>query len=189
MKFFMHLIGVAILGGIVTAAYAGPADLFIISPAPGEVIFGNRVALKVELSSQFTLTNPELYPTHVSGQGHLHIWIDALPSHDDAVSSVLTDTLEHTLENISPGLHTIYVELFRNDHAAYEPRVITSVEFENTVTLISPQGESPQPEVGAPGSGSGIFLPPGRSNTILSIVLILVALLILWHLFERRKKI
>lgn len=171
-----------------SGAYAGAPDIFIISPAPGEVIVGSQAALKVELAPRFTLTDPELYPRHADGQGHLHIWLDTLPRHDDAVSTVLTDTSEYTLKNVAPGLHTIYAEFFRNDHAAYEPRVIGSVEFENTAEVIFPAGGVAAPGVGAPASSSGIFLPAGRSNAILSIALILAALGILWYLLGRKRK-
>lgn len=159
-----------------TAAHASSA-LQIISPAPGEVIAGDKVKAIVILPDGFALDDY-----------HVHLWLDTLPVHDSSLGVSLTDTTEHTFEGVFSGLHTLYAEIYRDDHAPMTQRLYVQVEFETVNEELKgvPKDEG---KVEAPPDGSGgLFLPRGKGNTALAIILVVVALAILWFVFGRSRK-
>ncbi len=189
-----------------------PDGLFIVSPTPGEVLAGTDIKVSVKLPEGMRLVDPALHAENKEGQAHLHLWVDpvrdrsslddrtslqggsasngvdALTSHDGTVSVVLTDTPEYTYTNAFSGLHTLHAELFQNDHAPFVPPIKASAEFETMgqpikeVTTISPEIEVP------PDAGGGLFIPRGAGNTTFAIIFVVLALAILWFVFERKHK-
>jgi hypothetical protein len=69
---------------------------------------------------------------NASGQGHLHFYIDveppteqgkpAIPAEGSVWAHVSSNT--YTFTNVTPGKHTIYVELVNNDHTPLSPAVV-----------------------------------------------------------------
>lgn len=172
--------------GTTTYAQSSP-QLFIISPAPGEVIQGTRVKVVSELPANLTLRNPEIYTTHTEGEGHLHVWLDALPAHDDTISVVLHNSTEYTFENVISGLHTLHVEYFRNDHRPYEPSLYASVEFETVAEELKSVPRQEGSVEAPPETEGGLFLPRGQGNTTLTLLIVVLIVAILWHAFGRKR--
>jgi hypothetical protein len=48
---------------------------------------------------------------------------------DDALIS-MTEGLQQTITDVSPGLHRVTVEFVASDHAPFDPRVVAVVEFQ-----------------------------------------------------------
>lgn len=162
-------------------------QLMILSPAPGEVIQGSQVSVKVKLPPEFSLVDPAVQTPHAGGEGHLHIWLDALPAHDDAVSVTLADSPEYQYAQVFSGLHTLHTEFFRNDHLPYEPRQAAAVEFETAgaeqVTAGVPVSVPVPPE-----SSGGLFLPQRQGTMPIIIIVLIVAIALLWYSFGRSKE-
>lgn len=181
---------IGVIGIIVpTLAYTATAlssQLFIISPAPGEVIIGKTVAVAIELPREIVLRDPQKFTARVENEGHLHLWLDALPAHDESISITLADKAEHILENVKPGLHTLYVEFVYSDHQPYAPRRSATVEFETVGEEIKPAVDQ-DGQVEAPPEVSGnLFIPAGKSRPALTLGIIGIIILILAYLFYRR---
>lgn len=150
--------------------------LFIVSPAPGEVIFGNKVNVEIALPDD-----------NIGGEGDVYIWIDAGLDYNKETAVVLDETLKYTYTDVYPGLHTIYAEYIGDDeNAIYTHK--TSVDFETIEQELKPApvGDSGTPAT--PEPVGGLFLPSGGGNTILAIVLAVFAIIILWYLFGKKRK-
>lgn len=172
---------------ILSAQSEPPPRILILSPAPGEVISGTAVKVIVQLPPGMILTDPAAHPNPVDGQGHLHVWLDAAPNHDDGLSIVLTKTSEYTYQKVFSGLHAVYAEFYGNDHASYGTRYLAKVEFETVneeIRPAKPEGNEPS----APESTGGLFLPPGRGKTFISIIITVFVIGVLWLTAGRPQK-
>jgi len=96
------------------------ATLGIASPETGSVVRTDQVTLVVELegATLTDITSTDLRPD----EGHLHVTLD-----DQLIS--MTSGLEQVLPDLAPGEHLLKVELVANDHAPFDPRVVTGVSF------------------------------------------------------------
>jgi hypothetical protein len=96
------------------------ATLGIASPESGAVIRSDHTTLVVNLEgAKLTdVASTDLRPD----EGHLHVTLD-----DRLIS--MTSGLEQVLPDLTPGDHLLKVEFVANDHAPFEPRVITAVSF------------------------------------------------------------
>ena len=100
---------------------SSPAKLSITDPKVGQVINGSTVDLRVRLK------DAKLVPTTttdiVPDEGHLHVILD-----DRLIS--MTEGLEQTIRDVTPGPHRIQVEFVASDHAPFDPRVVAVAPFE-----------------------------------------------------------
>lgn len=96
------------------------AMLAIATPEAGAVIRGDTLDLAIELdgATLSDVATTDLQPD----EGHLHVLLD-----DQLVS--MTSGLKQSLEDLSPGEHLLKVEFVANDHAPFDPRVISAVSF------------------------------------------------------------
>ena len=97
------------------------AKLGIVTPKVGEAVHGSSVDLRVRLrgAKLVPATTTHLVPD----EGHLHVILD-----DRLIS--MTQGLEQTIPDVSPGDHRIMVEFVASDHAPFDPRVVSVVAFE-----------------------------------------------------------
>lgn len=166
-----------------------PPRLFILSPAPGEVILSDKVQVIVNLPKDLSLIDPAERQEHVDGEGHLHLWLDATLIHDDTVSVTLAEAPVHVYENVFSGLHTLYAEFYRNDHSPYEPLLAAKVEFETGGEELKPAPDAGEDSGVSVGDiYGGLFLPPGKGNTIFVIILVMIGSGVLWYFFGRRPR-
>jgi hypothetical protein len=100
---------------------SSPAKLSIVDPHVGEVVEGSSVDLRVKLQEA------KLVPTTttdiVPDEGHLHVLLD-----DRLIS--MTEGLEQTIPDVTPGPHRIQVEFVASDHVPFDPRIVAVVAFE-----------------------------------------------------------
>jgi hypothetical protein len=78
---------------------------------------------------------PKMGETYVPGEGHLHYYLDVEPPTtpgEPAVSEegtyVAGTETTYVWENVSPGSHTLSVQLVNNDHTSLEPPVTDAIK-------------------------------------------------------------
>lgn len=165
------------LAGAVFAQSEPPPRLFIVSPAPGEVIVGTDVKVIIRLPSEITLD-----------EYHVHVWLDTLPAHDNELAVSLEEIPEYTYSNVFSGLHKLYAEAYRNDHTPLDRKMFAEVEFETVGEEIKPvPADGGQPQI-PPAEEGGLFIPQGSGNTLFALVFIAAAIALLWYIFGRQKR-
>lgn len=97
------------------------AELTIDSPTNGEVVRGTSVDLRIGLERAKIV--PQTTTDIAPDEGHLHVMLD------DALIS-MTEGIEQTIPDLTPGLHRLQVEFVAADHAPFDPRVVAIVSFE-----------------------------------------------------------
>jgi hypothetical protein len=75
--------------------------------------------LRLEGATIVPQTSTDLKPD----EGHVHVLLD-----DTLISMI--EGLEQVIPNVEPGMHRLTVEFVANDHAPFDPRVVTVVVFE-----------------------------------------------------------
>jgi ABC-type uncharacterized transport system ATPase component len=97
------------------------AELAVTSPDDGAILRGSTIDLRVNLDGAriVSQTTTEL----AADEGHLHVLLD-----DELVS--MTEGTRQRISDVSAGLHRLTVEFVANDHAPFDPRVVTTVVFE-----------------------------------------------------------
>jgi len=107
--------------GSTGARLSSTAKLSILDPKVDQVVHGSSVDLRVKLKDAklVPVTTTDIVPD----EGHLHVLLD-----DQLIS--MTEGLEQTIPDITPGPHRIQVEFVASDHAPFDPRVVAVVAFE-----------------------------------------------------------
>ncbi len=92
-------------------------------------------------ASNFNLAD-KLGQTNVAGEGHLHYFLDvdapttpgepAIPPAGSTWAATADTT--HTFTNVTPGTHTISVELVNNDHTPLNPPVVSIISLVTDTT-------------------------------------------------------
>lgn len=100
---------------------SSPAELSIVQPKVGQIVKGSEVQLRVRLKDAKLV--PATTTNIVPDEGHLHVLLD-----DTLIS--MTEGLEQTIPDVTPGPHRIQVEFVASDHAPFDPRVVAVVAFE-----------------------------------------------------------
>ena len=80
-------------------------EIGIISPKNGEVLEGNKMTVRLNISN-FNLVTPDKYAKN--GQGHVQVWIDDMEFRKSGT--------EFVFENESNGVHTIKAELMLSNN-------------------------------------------------------------------------
>lgn len=99
----------------------GAPSVAIVSPLNGSMVMGPDVTLMVTVTN-FTLAPDEIGMLPVPGHGHLHVLLDGL-------LTAITASGTHTLMGLTPGMHTVRVELHQNNHLPLSPPAEATVWF------------------------------------------------------------
>lgn len=154
-----------------------PADrpaLTILSPAPGEVVASNMVKAIVSVAG-----------AEVGKNAALLFWLD-VPARAAENARPLNFGTEYEFSGVPSGLHTLWVELTRTDYTSFTPKIEAVVEFETQGEIL--RGEPRQEgQTEAVPEDIGQFLPRGKSNTALVIVLVVVGIVIMWYVFSHKR--
>ncbi len=128
----------AFSAGCSSAPAAAPA-ISITSPQNGATITGSSIPVTVSVSN-FNVVDKQGQAS-VAGEGHVHFYMDVSPiPSDPAKPAIPADAkaawahvsgTSYTFTNVTPGTHTITVQLANNDHTPVTPLVTSSV----TVTV------------------------------------------------------
>ncbi len=107
--------------GSTAARPSSTANLSIVEPKVDQVVHGSSVDLRVKLKDAKLV--PATTTDIVPDEGHLHVLLD-----DQLIS--MTEGLDQTIPDVTPGPHRIQVEFVASDHAPFDPRVVAVVAFE-----------------------------------------------------------
>ena len=112
----------------------------IVQPKNGSSDYSGDVTVTVA-ASNFNLAD-KLGQTNVAGEGHLHYFLDvdapttpgepAIPPAGSTWAATADTT--HTFTNVTPGTHTISVELVNNDHTPLNPPVVSIISLVTDTT-------------------------------------------------------
>lgn len=102
----------------ITASPLYAAPLLRIS-APGE----NQTVLGKDITISFVVGN-----LTIGTGGHIHLWLDN-PIQTASTAAYITTHFDYVLEDVSPGPHSLTLELVKPDHAPFSPTVKETVRF------------------------------------------------------------
>lgn len=178
-RFFLYFVPLVFLtfGSGIYAQSEPPPRLFIISPAPGEVIVGTDVKVIIRLPAGVTLDDY-----------HVHLWLDTLSAHDNELAVSLEEIPEHTYSNVFSGLHKLYAEAYRDDHTPVDRKMFAEVEFETGGEEIKPAPAKDGQQEAPPEGAGGQFIPQGSGNTLFALILIAIFIGLLWYIFGRQRR-
>ena len=98
-----------------------PAKITIVQPTAGDVITSKSLAVKLELDGGkiVNIVSQDLTPN----EGHVHVSVDG---------KILTQTFGLTQKLKAPnnGQHLLQAEFVAKDHGPFNPRVLSTVTFE-----------------------------------------------------------
>ncbi|MEN6517135.1 MAG: DUF4399 domain-containing protein [Methanospirillum sp.] len=150
--------GVLLSGCTTTPSTAGTPTIAISSPQNGEAVPAGNVTVTVRVTN-FSIVDKQGQAS-VAGQGHLHFYMDVTPPSDPSKPAIPTDPnaawahvsgTTYTFTNVTPGSHTISVQLVNNDHTPISPITTASV----TVTVSGPAA-TPSVMIVSPQNGATV---------------------------------
>ncbi len=95
------------------------ASLTVLSPAPGEVVSGPALHVRLRLTGGEVVPQTSLQLT--PDRGHIHLSVDG-----KVVS--MAYGLDQDVQ-VAPGLHLLQAEFVATDHFPFNPRVLTTITF------------------------------------------------------------
>ena len=138
--------------------------VIITSPANGANLPAGTVAVTIQVQN-FSIVDKQ-GQTNVAGEGHVHYYLDvspipsdpakpAIPADANAVWAHVPAT-SYTFTNVSPGIHTVMVQLANNDHTPLIPLATSAV----TVTTAGQSRATPTSTQG----GQMVFISLAAKN-------------------------
>jgi hypothetical protein len=125
----------------------------IVSPTNGANLPTGDVTITVSISN-FNVVDKQ-GQANISGQGHIHYFLDVaapiavgIPAIPTSGTWVHVAALTYTFSNVSPGTHTLAVELVNNDHTPVVPPVVDTITVNvapataaaaPTISIVSPR--------------------------------------------------
>jgi plastocyanin len=117
------------------------STISIASPEDGAVVSGSDLNVTADVQ-RFELIDA-LGDPNVAGQGHIHYFLDVDPPTTPGVPAIpsegayaATANPWHVWTDLSPGEHTLSVELVNNDHTPLVPAIVDTISIE--VVLAQP---------------------------------------------------
>ncbi len=162
-----------LIGGVLFLVIAGctsppviPAvpTVTIMEPANGATLPSGAVAVTIQVQN-FSIVDKE-GQANVPGEGHVHYYLDVSPIPSDPAKPALpadanavwahVAASSYTFTNVSPGMHTLSVQLVNNDHTPVVPLATSMV----SVVIPAPTTIIPTPTTSMP---TPTTMPPGQS--------------------------
>lgn len=101
--------------------------LAVTGPKQGETIRGTTVAVTTQVTD-FQLTDFTKKNQPAEGEGHIHIWLDS-DINNPKIAYKQINAEAAVFENVSPGEHTLTVQLVGNNHQPIRPAVKQVITF------------------------------------------------------------
>ena len=146
-----------------TQVQPGEPMITIVSPQDMATLPAGNITVTVKVSN-FTIVDKQ-GQANVAGEGHVHYYLDvsplpsdpskpAIPANANATWAHVAST-SYTFMNVTPGVHTVSVQLANNDHTPVIPLATASV----MVIVTAPGGPSPATTVTATPPQGGPTVP------------------------------
>lgn len=127
-------LAVPVFGEVTFTAQGRAPSIVIVAPPGGTILFGNATEVTVSVAN-FTLAPSSIGAPAVTGQGHIHVLVDGFDRLEEG-------DLTAALDGLTPGDHTIKVELRNNDHsglgAEVSAVVLVHVAARPSIRIASP---------------------------------------------------
>jgi len=141
----------------VTAVPAAAPTISITAPISGATLPAGAITVNTEVTN-FNVVDKQ-GQADVPGQGHVHFYLDvAAPTTPDQPAAPASGVWAHvsgttyTFTGVTPGTHTITVQLVNNDHTPIIPLVTDSI----TINVTATGSSQPTPTYPSyPGYGGG----------------------------------
>ncbi len=124
----LSLIAVFVAATAVNAQATGTPTLEIITPSEGQTIYGNKVPILFNVEN-FEIVDYQQNTTAVTGQGHIHLWLDDKDPTPVTATKVVEDT--YTFSDVPYGSHTLMAELVGNTHQSLALPQKVTINFTN----------------------------------------------------------
>jgi sulfocyanin len=149
--------GIPLVGPTQAAPATQPSSIKILSPAPGATVTGDTVPVKIAVTD-FTMDCAWAGTPPRPGVGHWHLLLDGgLVNMECGTATVLS------MQNVTPGKHTITAMLAANDHSAIAGKAAAAM---TTFTYKPAQALPAITAYNAPGKPSITILAPDQNATV-----------------------
>jgi glucose/arabinose dehydrogenase/plastocyanin len=150
MLFLSLMLAMAVLAAFAGCAVQQPSPtITIVSPQSGVTVPAGSVPVTVQVSN-FNIVDRQGQAS-VAGEGHVHFYLDvdtipqtpgqpAIPSDAQVQWAHVSGTI-YTFSNVTPGTHTITVQLVNNDHTPVIPLITATA----TITVSPAATTTPTP--------------------------------------------
>src|SRR3989337_529052 len=124
-----------------SAQAKGIPTLDVLSPSEGQTIYGDKVPILLD-AQNFEIVDFANNTKTVSGQGHVHLWLDDEQMTAQSAAKTIEDTF--TFSDAPAGDHKLRVELVANDHSSLKPPVAKEISFKTAPvsSAVPPEAES-----------------------------------------------
>ena len=131
MKKFVFFLGTFLLLALtfipsLSAQTKGMPTLDVLTPSEGQTIYGDKVPVLLD-AQNFEIVDFANNTKTVSGQGHVHLWLDDEQMTAQSAAKAIEDTF--TFSDVPAGDHKLKAELVNNDHSSLKPPVVVEVNF------------------------------------------------------------
>lgn len=118
MKWFLISVYIIVISSFFSSRVSAQNPLLkIISPTDRQTILGNKITVSFVVGNLI-----------VGNEGHLHLWFDN-PIHEASNATEITTHFDYVLEGVSPGVHTMTLEVVKPDHTSFNPAVSETTYF------------------------------------------------------------
>ncbi|HET7035943.1 MAG TPA: hypothetical protein VFI42_09710 [Thermomicrobiaceae bacterium] len=145
---------------VASAAAQGTPSITVVSPTPGEKITTTDIAVQVKTSDIDTACQWVGTPDK-AGQGNIHAFLDKASLGTLINIYCGTDTFTIPGEGITPGQHTLFIDLASNTHADMAD-TMQKVEFDyepatpKPLPAAKPAGATPTIQIVSPADGATV---------------------------------
>src|SRR3989337_1962642 len=146
MKKFALILGTFLLLALTTipkvlAQTKGTPTLNVLTPSDGQTIYGDKVPVLLD-TQNFEIVDFANNTKAVSGQGHVHLWLDDEQMTVQSAAKAIEDTF--TFSDVPAGDHKLRVELVANDHSSLKPPIAKEISFKTAPvsSAVTPEAES-----------------------------------------------
>ncbi|WP_055745830.1 stalk domain-containing protein [Brevibacillus choshinensis] len=112
----------------ITLQSAKAPSLRIVSPANGDILHSDQVKVSVA-AFQHHLADFREQSQLKTGEGHIHVWLDTDPA-DPKLAYKMINGEPAVFDKVTPGTHTLTVQLVGNDHKPISPAVKQVIHFQ-----------------------------------------------------------
>ena len=124
-----------------SAQTKGIPTLDVLTPSEGQTIYWDKVPVLLD-AQNFEIVDFANNAKAVTGQGHVHLWLDDEQMTPQSAAKAIEDTF--TFSDVPAGDHKLRVELVANDHSSLKPPVAKEISFKTAPvsSAVPPEAES-----------------------------------------------
>ncbi|MED1791327.1 stalk domain-containing protein [Brevibacillus nitrificans] len=136
IRFLAENLGMSVdynkVGNVISLHSAVAPSLRILSPANGDILYTDQVKVSVA-AFQHHLADFREHGEVKEGEGHIHVWLDTDPTNPKLAYKMINGE-PAVFDKMTPGKHTLTVQLVGNDHKPIAPAVKQEMTFATAAT-------------------------------------------------------